>query len=215
MHHPFLLRFEQGTLGRQGLARFIIQWCKTAKAHREAFPALIANIKNDDIRFELIEILYEEYGNGDRASIHARLLERLLRALGLTGSDVENTPTLPAITRFGSRILDIWGNGEHPIAFGLHFGLEYLASSQQQYCARGMAKYNFLSAHEREYFDLHAKAEIRHVAYSEAGFLHYAQVPINREKLIIGVRAAESLLGALWEEFDKFLFLFPAKNGNV
>jgi len=206
MHHRFLTRFEERILTRNELASFMAQWYKTATAHRRAFPGLIGNIKNDEIRFELIEILYEEYGNGDRTRIHGKLLERLLHALDLTLYQVASTRTLPAVDRFNSTLSDIWFNGEHSFAFGLHFGLEYLASSQQAYCARGMRKYSFLTEHDREYFDLHAEAEIRHIAYSEKGFLHYAGELEARTRLLNGVREATNLLRALWDEFDEMLF---------
>jgi len=206
MHHRFLTRFEERMLSREELSAFMIQWYKTATAHRRAFPGLIGNIKDDEIRFELIEILYEEYGNGDRTRIHGKLLARLLRALDLTLDHVVAVKALPAVSQFNVAISDIWFNGEHSFAFGLHFGLEYLASSQQAYCARGMRKYRFLSEEDREYFDLHAEAEIRHVAYSENGFLHYAEDEEQREKLVAGVREAIALLRALWDEFDGLLF---------
>lgn len=206
MHHPFLLRFEKGMLVREQIAIFMIQWYKTAQAHREAFPGLIANIKDDDVRFELINILYEEYGSGDRSRIHVRILDRLLRALDLTLADVARTETLPATAHFSDVVSELWSNGEPPVAFGLHFGLEYLASAQQQHCARGIAKYEFLSSRDREYFDLHAEAEVRHVACSEAGFLRYAEDVRNHEKLLHGVRTAGRLLGKLWDEFDELLF---------
>jgi hypothetical protein len=193
----------------------MIQWYKTASAHRRAFPGLIGNIKDDEIRFELIDILYEEYGNGDRTRIHGKLLERLLGALELTLDDVSQEAALPAVSRFDAAISDIWVNGEHPFAFGLHFGLEYLASSQQAYCARRMRKYRFLSGHDREYFDLHAEAEIRHVAYSESGFLRYAARPRDRNKLIEGIREANRLLGDLWGAFDQMLFSSLASESRI
>ena len=202
MHHPFLKKFEKGILNRENLVKFMIQWYKLAQSHREAFPSLIANIKNDEVRFDLVNILYEEYGSGDKSQIHVKILDRLLIALDLTIADVNNSKTLPATKHFNEMVSDLWLNGEDCLAFGLHFGLEYLASAQQQYCARGMAKYAFISSFDREYFDLHAEAEVRHVACSEAGFLYYAEDFRNHNELICGIKTAEQLLSKLWDEFD-------------
>ena len=206
MHHPFLVRFEHEMLDREQLERFAGQWYKTATAHREAFPSLIANIKDDDLRFELIEILNEEYGNGDQARIHARLLERWLRGIGLSVADVDAMEPLPGVKAFSARISEIWKNGEHPLAIGLHFGLEYLASAFQPHLSRGFAKYDFLTDSEREYFEVHAEAEIRHVAYSENGFLRYADDLEDRLKLVDGIRTAQRLLGVVWDQFDGLVF---------
>src|SRR5437773_644497 len=89
MHHRFLTEFERQELGRDELKKFAIQWYKTARAHKQAFPTLIYNTRDDEIRFDLIDILNEEYGDGNRELIHARLLMRFLNALGLSERDVE------------------------------------------------------------------------------------------------------------------------------
>jgi pyrroloquinoline quinone (PQQ) biosynthesis protein C len=206
LHHPFLVRFENDLLDSVQLKLFAAQWYKTATAHREAFPALIANIKDDDLRFELIEILNEEYGNGNQTQIHARLLERWLRGIGLTVTEVDGVEPLTAIAAFSAGISEIWKNGAHPKAIGLHFGLEYLASAFQPHFSRGFAKYHFLTDSEREYFEVHAEAEIRHVAYSENGFLRYANHPSDRQKLVDGLRTGQRLLGAVWDQFNGLVF---------
>jgi pyrroloquinoline quinone (PQQ) biosynthesis protein C len=211
MHHPFLLRFERTKLSRDRLDEFLTQWYKTSTAHRWAFPSLIANIKDDNVRFNLIDILNEEYGNGQRSRIHVRLLENLLIAAGLEIAEVDRVEPLPSIRSFSSIISDVWSSSEPPKAFGLHFGMEYLASSQQNYCSRGMAQYEFLTAQDREYFDIHAEAEVRHVAYSEDGFCHYAQNLIDREKLVDGVNLADRLLNAMWSEYETMLFSGPGE----
>lgn len=84
MSHPFLDRFAAGELDDQGLRRFAVQWYKTARVHKRAFPYVVAVTRNDDIRFGLIHILNEEYGEGNSDRIHARLLERLLQRLGIS-----------------------------------------------------------------------------------------------------------------------------------
>src|SRR5437870_221653 len=73
INHRFLARFRDETLSRDQLRTFAVLWYKTAREHKLAFPALIWNLPDDDVRFDLIDILREEYGNGDRDMIHARL----------------------------------------------------------------------------------------------------------------------------------------------
>jgi pyrroloquinoline quinone (PQQ) biosynthesis protein C len=206
MDHPFLLRFASTRLDRDQLRRFAIQWYKTARAHKLAFPALVLNTRDDDIRFDLIEILNEEYGSGDREKIHARLLMHFLRALGAEEEDVEASPTLGAVDSFSKRVLAIWRDADPIRAFGLHFALEYLASALHAHFARGLRKYEFLSQQDRRYFDYHEEAEPHHADFSELGMHTYADTPSNRCLLELGVEEGIQLLGQLWDEFDAHVF---------
>jgi pyrroloquinoline quinone (PQQ) biosynthesis protein C len=207
MHHPFLLEFEKGDLDRLRLSAFLIQWFKMSTAHRHAFPALIANIKDDDIRFDLIDILNEEYGSGDRSRIHIRLLEKLLRAADVDLGEACSVAARRSVGIFETELLRLWSSEPAPLAFGVHFALEYLASAQQHYCALGMRRYSFLTDVDREYFDLHAEAEIRHVAASERGFLQYARDTNDGMAVVEGVEIAERLLGAVWDDFYSLLYV--------
>jgi len=206
MHHRFLLKFQRGGVQRVRLCSFLVQWLKMSTAHRRAFPALIANVKDDDVRFDLIAILNEEYGEGDRSRIHVRLLERLLRAAEVDLATAQVAAPLQSVVSFERKLFDIWSSAPEPEAFGLHFGLEYLASAQQHYCAIGIRSYSFLTPFDREYFDLHAEAEIRHIATSESGFLHYAGMSDGPDLLRRGIELAGRLLGAVWDDFDALLY---------
>jgi pyrroloquinoline quinone (PQQ) biosynthesis protein C len=212
MHHPFLTLFESECLSDVQLRRFAVQWYKTARKHKEAFPALVYNVKDDDVRFDLIEILNEEYGSGDRERIHARLLQRFLRALGVSEENVLSTPSLPAVDSFGEEVLRIWRDGDHVYAFGLHFALEYLASALHTHFAEGLSKYATLTEFDKEYFNFHRVAEKQHSDFSENGMLFYATTDGNRLLLQNGVDKGVELLGRLWGEFQRHVFAPDEEN---
>ncbi len=207
MNHEFLIRFEKEVLSIKSLRKFGVQWYKTAKKHKEAFPAIIYNVKDDDIRFDLIEILNEEYGTGDRTKIHARLLQKFLRALNVSDEDVENTETLPEVKVFGNEVLNIWKDGNEVYAFGLHFALEYLASSLHCHFSNGLEKYDFLSKSDREYFNFHKVAEVQHADFSENGMLIYGKTEENRKLLRKGVEKGVELMQMLWDSFYQHIFV--------
>lgn len=202
MYHPFLSKVKHKMLSIDQLRFFMKHWFQMAKAHRINYPKIIANITDDNIRLELINILYEEYGFGEPTKVHGRVLAKLLLALGITEDEAALEKQLLATQNFIHTTSDIWGNGHHALAYGLHFGLEYLASFQQSCFSIGMAQYNFLSLNDREYFDIHAEAEVRHVKMSEDGFLSYAKTIDGQENLANGIAIAETLLGNLWDELE-------------
>jgi len=215
MHHPFLKRMEAGQLRKERMPDFVAQWYKVSQSHRTAFRGMVGNpkIADENILCDLTRILMEEYGEGDRKKMHVRLLNRMLTVSGLTVDDVAHVKPLPSIAAFSRTVSEVWREGEPATAFGLHFGLEYLASAQQVYFSRGMKKYDFLSPYSRKYFNLHAEAETRHVAVSERGFLSYANNPADRIKLLQGIEQASVLLNNMWGEFDSFLF--PASQPSL
>ena len=202
----FLRRFEAERLTDEQLRRFAVQWYKTARGHKEAFPWLIANTRHDDVRFDLIEILREEYGNGDRKEIHSRLLWRFLAALGLSEDEVESAPTLRGVQSFSEQVLKVWRDGDPIVAFGLHFALEYIASDFHVRFANGVQKYDRLGDYERRYFEFHRIAEERHSDVSEAGWQIYASLPHGPERLTEGAEQGLRLMSQLWRDFDGHIF---------
>src|SRR5580700_2745575 len=93
--HRFLRNMSSRSLSDDQVRRFGIQWYKAAAAHKKAFPGLIYNTANDVVRFDLIHILRDEYGNGDVNSIHAFMLLRFLKSLGYSQSDIASYATIP------------------------------------------------------------------------------------------------------------------------
>jgi pyrroloquinoline quinone (PQQ) biosynthesis protein C len=131
---------------------------------------------------------------------------RFLNALGLSDCDVERTEPLPGVTEFVQEVSRIWRD-ENPIyAFGLHFALEYLASSLHGHFARGLDKYPFLRDYDKEYFNYHKTAEKIHADFSERGFLQYATDEESRVLLAKGVDKAIELMKLLWDDFYKVVF---------
>ena len=215
VHHSFLERFEFQRLSRDQLRRFAIQWYKTARAHKRAFPVLVYNTVDDDVRFELIDILNEEYGSGNRDMIHGRLLLRFLAALGISEEDVDDAAALPCVSVFSQEVLATWRDAEPVRAFGLHFALEYLAASLHAHFSRGLKKYPFLSADQRLYFDYHEVAEQRHADFSELGMETYARDSSNRALLDVGIDQGIRLMTSLWTGFEEHVLTEPEAKTRV
>ncbi|HEY4109759.1 iron-containing redox enzyme family protein [Puia sp.] len=210
-HHILFTKMAGRRLSGTQLKRFAVQWYKTARDHKLAFPAIILNTPVDDVRFELIEILDDEYGHGDREKIHAKLLYRFVKVFFDSDEEVERVPKLPAVTNFGREVMDIWKNGHPVYAFGLHFSLEYLAKDLHATYSDALAKYEFLSEFHREYFLYHKVAEQQHADYSEYGFLYYSKLSGENQRLLEeGIEKGIQLLMDLWNDFDAHIFEEPA-----
>lgn len=202
--HPFLVRFASGDIDVSALRRFGIQWYLTTRLHKAAFPALILNTADDDIRFDLIENLRDEYGSGVRADIHTRLLERFLLSIGLERHDFENAPLIEATRNFTSQVDDAWRHGDPVVAFGIHFAFEVAAARLHDAFATGVMSAPIPS--DPTYFQYHQTAEPHHAADSARGFALYATSASGRGKLIQGVRYATVMLTDFLDRIDLHVF---------
>jgi pyrroloquinoline quinone (PQQ) biosynthesis protein C len=204
--HQFLINMNSKTLSDDQVRRFGIQWYKAAAAHKKAFPGLIYNTTNDVVRFDLIHILRDEYGNGDVNSIHGFMLLRFLRSLGYSEADIAGYSTIPEVQEFSRLVDDIWLH-EHPVkAFGVHYALEVLAAEMHQAFGRGLRTAETASTFDMEYFDYHGVAEIEHADISDRGLLVYDEQPQNRALLTDGLKQGKDLICLLWDGLDRHVF---------
>lgn len=204
-NHRFLEQFRKEHIDFEGLRFFAIQWFLTARAHRLAFPFLIAAIEDEAVRFDLVCILYEEYGQGNRSELHVDLLAQFLLPFGITKEAALNHEPISEVSNFHARLRETWQSGD-ATAFGLQYGLEYLAQSMQVCFAQGLLKYDYIHARARAYFDLHAEAEVRHVSETENGLDYFLEKNNGHARLMSGVQLADTLLASVWDGMHAEIF---------
>jgi pyrroloquinoline quinone (PQQ) biosynthesis protein C len=204
--HPFLRRMDALSLSDTQVRRFGVQWYKAATAHKKAFPGLIYNTTNDVVRFDLIHILRDEYGNGEVHSIHASMLLRFLKSLGLSESDIANEETIPEITKFSAMVDTIWLNDNPIRAFGVHYALEVLAATMHQSFGRGLRTAQNSAEFDLEYFDYHGIAEVEHADVSDRGLQIYSEKNENHDLLEEGLKQGVELITLLWDGLDRHVF---------
>lgn len=204
-NHRFFRQFTERKSPEQ-IERFALQWYTAARSHKIAFPHLVAITTEDTIRFGLIEILRDEYGNGDPQKIHARLLEKFLKSgVGLSPETVANIQPVPEIAAFANTTLETWRDGNAVIAFGYHYALEYIAQDIHKVFFLGLKDCGF-SPETLEYFAYHSTAEEEHTRVTEKGFLHYANDRQNHNQLMEGVRSGAISLLRMWDGFHRHVF---------
>jgi|HubBroStandDraft_2_1064218.scaffolds.fasta_scaffold03649_6 pyrroloquinoline quinone (PQQ) biosynthesis protein C len=213
--HQFLHHMNTFKLSGSQVRRFGIQWYKAATAHKRAFPGLIYNTIHDVVRFDLVHILRDEYGNGDVASIHAFMLLRFLNSLGYSEGDIAEFSTLPEIMEFSRRVDDIWLRQNPVKAFGVHYSLEVLAAKMHQSFGRGLRTAAGSAEFDLEYFNYHGVAEIEHADISDRGLLIYGEHAENRALLTEGLEEGKDLICLLWDGLDKHVFGSDAESKEL
>ncbi|HYF29129.1 MAG TPA: iron-containing redox enzyme family protein [Candidatus Paceibacterota bacterium] len=203
-HHPFFSRFS-GEKTSEQIARFAAQWYLAARNHKRAFPFLVAITEDDETRRELIEILRDEYGNGEPDKVHARLLRKfMIEGAGLSADQIDSLEMIPEVAEFGETTLKVWRDGDPIVAYGYHYALERIAASIHPAFFEGL-KGNGFSPDSLEYFQYHSRAEEEHVHAAEAGFLRY-DAEGDGEKLRQGAELGAAALAKMWDGFDRHVF---------
>ncbi|MBV9159534.1 MAG: iron-containing redox enzyme family protein [Candidatus Kaiserbacteria bacterium] len=202
-HHPFFAHFLQKKTPEQ-VRRFAQQWYLAAKNHKVAFPHLVAITQDDETRRELIEILRDEYGNGDPDEVHARLLQKFLEE-GIGMPLPSSGDAVPEIAAFGDKTLTMWRDADPVTAFGYHYALERIAQDIHKVFLHGLENGGF-PLEVLKYFVYHSTAEEEHVRITKKGFDRYAADPSNREALLNGVTAGEQALAGMWDGFERHIF---------
>lgn len=196
-NHPFLRELRASGFDRDCARSFAAQWFKAALAHKQSFPGLVYSSTLDEIRLQLIEILREEYGFGEKDQIHSVVLERFLRALGLEAKEVILMPAEPEINAFAKGIDGAWAHGEPVSGFGVHFALEYLAARMHQFFYVAVSTIPGIEQDDIEYFKLHNAVEIQHCSTAMDGIRVLATDPANADRLLNGVRRGIQLVDLL------------------
>jgi pyrroloquinoline quinone (PQQ) biosynthesis protein C len=206
--HP-LLDAMRSDLSTQDTARqFAVQWYKAATAHKKSFPGLVYNVKNDEVRLGLIDILYEEYGFGELDKVHARLLEGFLEALGLSAEDANAANSADGVAYFSHHVDECWLKADADFAYGVHYALEFLAANMHKAFYANVARLG-LSEEAICYFKLHSTVEEEHAEKAHKGLTILANNEQAIERLSAGMKRGthlvEVLLDGLQQAYDKKL----------
>jgi pyrroloquinoline-quinone synthase len=204
-NHLFFESLASQPITGEQVNRFAEQWYIAAYNHKRAFPFLVAVTDDDQTRRELIEILRDEYGNGDPTAVHALLLKGFLtQTLGLSDNHIQITQPLPEVAEFGDVTMKVWSGNNPALAFGYHYALEHIAATAHEAFYAFLKRYGY-SDEELIYFKYHAAAEPEHAKMAESGYARY-QESGQQAALDLGAQMGIESLTHMWDGFNSHLF---------
>ncbi len=181
--HPL---FALKDLSSEDLRWTFGQWRYAAKKHKEIFAYLIAITKKDRVRYELIQILYDEYGKGNPLFIHGDLLIQTLKYLEVIENEI--VPTEKNL-RFVETVDKLWKDESHPaVAYGCHLIFEEFGMLIHP---KLYALLNDVPAEYKLYSAYHNFAEIEHAEHAFKGMSDYSEEASQLEN---GIRQGFSAL---------------------
>ena len=200
--HPFLDRFNSYGMSREELRRFSPQWYRTITAHKQAFSGLVYSTQDEQLRGDLLAILFDEYGNGNPKSMHTQLFLRVPYAIGMSLDDIAGTPEIEEVQSFREFTDKVWLDRTNPSrAYGVLYLFENIGADFHTRFLRGFEKSD-LPEDALEYSRLHTVAEEEHAQRVINGLGIYND---NVPQILGGVEQGSRALVTLWDGFNRCL----------
>lgn len=200
---PFLSRFAESGMDEEELRRFSPQWFKAIYAHKQALGMLVGTTPDELLRGDILTILYDEFGDGKPANMHTRMFLRVPEEIGMALEDIQSTPTIPEIERFGEYVDRTWSNKESPAkSYGVLYLFESIGADFHTKFLQGLEK-SGLSDRALAYSKLHTTAEEEHAQIVVNGLGVYQN---SVEDLVEGVVEGSDQLDKMWAGFDRHVY---------
>ena len=201
--HPFYKAWAAGELTREDLQ----EYARDYYYHVEAFPTYLAELgirlEESELRRALLANMSDEKGGedlyGEPLPAHSELWLDFAEGMGASRNMHGHTP-VPAIKRLMSFYHQVAQQGTPEEALAAFYGYESQVPRIAQQKARGLEHQYGADEKTREYFTLHATADVHHsLAWRQQLAKQLESNPQATEKAL---EAGEAAAKALWDALD-------------
>lgn len=218
LSHPFLRRLRDERLSRAQLAAFAVQHYLYARHFTRNLAALIANTPHEDVRFVLIENMYEEIGEPSRACeragrrsidqlTHVALLRRFLHAVGLTRAGVDAARPLPATRALIAVYDELCRGSDWLTALGaMGPGTECVVPTLYADVLRCIQRSRVVGKADYVFWSLHVSCDEGHGSAMIRALVPYAASRHARRKIANGAQRALDARAAWFDALEHRVF---------
>ena len=206
LKHPFLKRIEEASLTKLQLQYFAKQYSIYCYYFPRFLAATAANIPYDETRMPIIENLWEEHGEGKLSKSHRMLYNNFAASLGVTVKELKGAQPLASPQTCVSTLFNLCLNGSFLESLGaLGPSTEFFTSEEYSIIANGLAKYDFLTNKDIEFWTVHISLDEAHYSEMVDILVPYIDTEENRRLVKEGAEAAIELELSFWDGLEHFL----------
>jgi len=207
LNHPFIHRIEDGWLNKRQLEFFISQYYLYCFKFPAFLCACAANIPDDPTRMALIENIWEEHGEGDLRKSHRTLYLNFAQAVGLSESQIQQTPKLASTQICVENMLTLCKHEHFLTGLGaLGPGTEYFTNQEYLKIANGLKKYDFLTEEDIYFWTVHISLDEDHYAdMMQPVERHLETIPYAMDYVRKGAIRALELEKFFWDGLEMHL----------
>jgi pyrroloquinoline quinone (PQQ) biosynthesis protein C len=162
---------------------------------------LIARVKDEQLRFLLVGILYSELGSGEFESAHFMLFRKLLEQAGVHVANLQDVPTREATRNLISGLYQIYEHDPFLVALGAQYILEAQADNMLTQIRDGFAKLDRLKGRPLQFFVVHSVEEPKHIS-AMRDCINRAVAVGDTDLVSAGAKKCLDLFGNFWTAFD-------------
>ena len=206
LEHPFLKRIADASLSKSQLQYFTKQYSIYCYYFPRFLAATAANIPYDETRMPIIENLWEEHGEGKMSKSHRVLYNNFAAALEVSVDELKAAQPLASTQACVTTLFDLCLNGSFIESLGaLGPGTEFFTSEEYGIIAEGLAKYDFLTDKDIEFWTVHISLDETHYSEMVDILVPYIDSEENRQLVKEGAEAAIELELSFWDGLEQFL----------
>lgn len=206
LEHPFLQRIADASLTKPQLQYFAKQYSIYCYYFPRFLAAAAANIPYDETRMPIIENLWEEHGEGKLSKSHRMLYNDFAAALEVSPEELKAAQPLASTQACVATLFDLCLNGSFIESLGaLGPGTEFFTSEEYSIIAEGLAKYDFLTDKDIEFWTVHISLDEAHYSEMIDILVPYADSKENRDLIREGAETAIELELSFWDGLEQFL----------
>ena len=145
---------------------------------------------DENIQFCLADILYDEYGNGDKTKTHPGVYRKLLKALEIPEQEYANAPIFPELNMYIDTMMRLTQSGDWLAAFAaVGVASEWPIPEFYAKILQGMRTVPGLKEEDLELFSSHIGIDEHHSQMTREVLKPYAGIPEGQFRIRAGVKA--------------------------
>ncbi len=206
LNHPFLERIASGTLTKEQLRFFTLQYSIYCSYFPRFLAAAAASVPDDRTRMPIMENLWEEHGEGKIQASHRVLYENYAKGLGLEPKDLLAAVPLPNTRACVENLLDLCEEGHFLESLGaLGPGTEYFTTAEYLKILGGLRRTNLFSEDHLEFWVVHTTLDEEHYAEMIDAIRFWTKSSTEESMIRLGAIKAIELEVLFWDGLEKYL----------
>jgi len=167
----------------------------------KCLAALVSAVTEEDSRFFLTGILFEEMGSGVPSGAHFKLFSRLMEGLGVASNELAAGPHFDETSLLASGMMHLYTSEDLLVALGAQYALEKKAIVMIASMRDGFLGIREALGVSMEYFDVHMVAEPKHHQLMVECVNRYLVSDREVQRLMAGARQLLDLFEPFWNRF--------------
>jgi len=189
---------RDSTWSRGQIAVFAPDYLFWVRSFPSILAGLVANVRDEESRLFLTEILYSELGSGTPETMHFKLFQDFLLSLGVGEEDIKSAPRYEETTSLVGGMRTLYSHRDVLIALGAQYALEKQAFPMIEQLYAGFKRCSAGGAPRFEYFDLHLVEEPKHLECMRRCVLRHLCTVEDKSRVAQGANECLDLIGGFW-----------------